>query len=283
MNESSFFRNTVIAVISIWLVVFVFLPNVMVIATSFLTRSETDFVQFTFSLESYSRIFTSLYFKIFSNSFKLAAVSTAVCLIAGYPFAYFMARSPKEYRSTLLFLIIIPFWTSSLIRTYAIMIILKTNGIINTLLEKIGLIDEPVQFLYTQGAVVLGMAYSLLPFMILPLYATIEKLDKRYIEAAEDLGASRIQTFTKIILPLTMPGIIAGCMLVFLPAMGLFYIPDLLGGAKNILLGNLIKNQFLTARDWPFGSAASVVMTGVMAVLLLAYYKSMKKLNRSLM
>jgi spermidine/putrescine transport system permease protein len=145
----------------------------------------------------------------------------------------------------------------------------------------LGIINEPLELLYTGTAVTIGMVYSLLPFMILPLYASIEKLDKVYIEAAGDLGAGKIQTFIKIVIPLTMPGIIAGCTLVFLPSFCLFYIPDLMGGAKDLLIGNLIKNQFLSARDWPFGSAVSVVLTGIMAVLLFAYYKSTKLVQKA--
>jgi spermidine/putrescine transport system permease protein len=170
--------------------------------------------------------------------------------------------------------VVIPFWTSSLIRTYAMVIILKTNGVMNSFLQWLGLIQEPIQLLYTPAAVVVGLVYSLLPFMVLPLYATIEKLDMRLIEAAKDLGARNVRIFWSIIIPLTMPGIIAGSMLVFLPALGMFYIPDLLGGAKALLIGNLIQNQFLSARDWPFGAAVSVILVLVMSLLLVLYYFS---------
>ncbi len=281
MNERSLFKSAVISVISLWFLVFVFVPNILVFGVSFLERHENNFVTFTFTLENYQRIFSSVYFEVFADSFRLAFISMLICLVVGYPFAYRLARMKGRIKNILFMLIIIPFWTSSLIRTYAIMIVLKTNGLLNTVLLALGVIDEPLQLLYTGTAVTIGMVYSLLPFMILPLYASIEKLDKVYIEAAGDLGAGKIQTFIKIIIPLTMPGIIAGCTLVFLPSFCLFYIPDLMGGAKDLLIGNLIKNQFLSARDWPFGSAVSVVLTGIMAVLLFAYYKSTKLVQKT--
>ncbi|MGE4498025.1 MAG: spermidine/putrescine ABC transporter permease PotB [Deferribacterales bacterium] len=281
MNERSLFKTAVISVISLWFLIFVFVPNILVFGVSFLERHENNFVTFTFTLENYQRIFSSVYFEVFADSFRLAFISMLICLVVGYPFAYRLARMKGRVKNVLFMLIIIPFWTSSLIRTYAIMIVLKTNGLLNTVLLALGVIDEPLQLLYTGTAVTIGMVYSLLPFMILPLYASIEKLDKVYIEAAGDLGAGKIQTFIKIIIPLTMPGIIAGCTLVFLPSFCLFYIPDLMGGAKDLLIGNLIKNQFLSARDWPFGSAVSVVLTGIMAVLLFAYYKSTKLVQKA--
>ncbi len=281
MNERSLFKTTVISVISLWFIVFVFVPNILVFGVSFLERHESNFVTFTFTLENYQRIFSSVYFTVFADSFRLAFISMLICLVVGYPFAYRLARLKGRVKNILFMLIIIPFWTSSLIRTYAIMIVLKTNGLLNTVLLGLGIINEPLELLYTGTAVTIGMVYSLLPFMILPLYASIEKLDKVYIEAAGDLGAGKIQTFIKIVIPLTMPGIIAGCTLVFLPSFCLFYIPDLMGGAKDLLIGNLIKNQFLSARDWPFGSAVSVVLTGIMAVLLFAYYKSTKLVQKA--
>ena len=276
MNEKSLFKTTVITLISAWLLLFVLIPNLLIFGVSFLERHESEFVTFSFTLDNYARIFSSVYFKVFTDSFKLALVTTAICLAIDYPFAYRLAKVRSSMKHFLLMLIIIPFWTSSLIRTYAIMIVLKTNGLLNETLMAIGIISEPLEILYTNTAVTIGMVYSLLPFMILPLYAGIEKLDKAYIEAAGDLGANKIQAFVKVIIPLTMPAIIAGCSLVFLPSFCLFYIPDLMGGAKDLLVGNLIKNQFLTARDWPFGSAVSVVLTLIMSLLLLAYWKSSK-------
>jgi len=180
----------------------------------------------------------------------------------------------KSVRQILLMLVIIPFWTNSLIRAYAIKAIIATNGLMNTALKALGLIDAPLKLVYTESAVIIGLVYLLLPFMILPLFAVLEKHDIRHLEAAADLGANRWQAFWHITLPLSLPGIIAGCLMVMLPALGMFYISDLLGGAKNLVVGNVIKNQFLDARDWPFGSAASIALTIVMALFLLAYYRT---------
>lgn len=276
MNRDSLFRRASIGVIWLWLALFALIPTLMVVGASVLERGETEFIRFSFTFDNYLRMYDPLYLEVFWNSFYLAAFTTLFCLLSGYPFAYFLARMKGRYKRILLLLVIIPFWTSSLVRTYAMIILLKTRGILNNALLWAGIVDQPLNLLYTHTAVFLGLVYSLLPFMILPLFASIEKLDVRMIEAARDLGASRTKTFLKIILPLTMPGIIAGSMLVFLPALGMFYIPDLLGGGKMLLLGNLIKNQFLSARDWPFGSAVSVVLTLVMALMLLVYYRSVK-------
>ncbi|MFP4350265.1 MAG: spermidine/putrescine ABC transporter permease PotB [Thermodesulfobacteriota bacterium] len=283
MRDRSLFRRLVIGVVFFWITVFVFFPNLLVVITSFLKRDPVRFVENAFTLESYVNLFDPVFFQIFIKSFKNALVATLVCLVMSYPFAYLLCRIPLRMRRYLLVLVIIPFWTSSLIRTYALVILLKGNGILNTLLLAAGVIHQPLQILYTEGAVFCGLVYTLLPFMILPLYAAIEKLDPLLVEAAYDLGAGRLHVFTQVILPLTLPGIIAGCILVFLPALGLFYIPDLLGGAKSMLLGNFIRDQFLTARNWPFGSAASVILTVVMGVMLYAYYRSLKRFNASVM
>lgn len=199
----------------------------------------------------------------------------------GYPFAYILARSKSKYKGLLALLVVIPCWTSALIRTYAISYLLSANGLINTILLKIGLIDKPLSMLYTEGAVIFGFVYTLLPFMILPLYAAIEKFDFRYIEAAQDLGAGKFKTFYHIILPLTVPGIIAGTVLVFLPALGLFYIPRLLGGEKIVMVGNVIYSQFITniVQNWPLGSAASVLITVVMGIMIWAYYVTSKSFH----
>lgn len=282
-KDLNIFNIFTVALIALWLVLFAFLPNIMVLAVSFMERSEKSFVEVAFTFSNYTAFFNSLYFSIFVESFKMAAITTFICLITGYPFAYILARSKSRYKNIFAMFVIIPYWTSALIRTYAIKVILTTNGIINYILLKIGMIDAPLNMLYTQGAVILGLVYTLLPFMILPLYATIEKFDFRYAEAAQDLGAGRFQTFVRVIIPLTTPGIIAGSLLVFLPSLGLFYIPDILGGAKNLLIGNLIRDQFLNSRNWPIGSAASVLLTFIMALMMLAYYWSVRTINRKVL
>jgi spermidine/putrescine transport system permease protein len=281
MTRNLNLEKFIVWLIVAWLVLFVFIPNLMIIGTSFLTRDETNLIALSFTLDNYSRLFDPLYAKVVAHSFYMASVATLLCLLIGYPFAYLIANMPHKLRPVMLFLVIVPFWTNSLIRTYGIKIVLGTQGILNKCLLALDIIDRPIRIMYSESAVMIGLVYILLPFMVLPLYSAIEKLDHSYIEAAKDLGANKLQTFTKIILPLTMPGIIGGCLLVLLPALGMFYIADLLGGAKNLLIGNVIKSQVLNARDWPFGAATSISLTLVMAALLYAYYRAGKLLNRN--
>lgn len=252
----------------------------MIIITSFLTRDEANLISMIFTLDNYLRLTDPLYINVIMHSFYMAIVATLFCLAIGYPFAYIISKMPKKWQPIMLFLIIVPFWTNSLIRTYGLKIVLGTQGVINKSLLAIGLIDTPFRVMYTETAVMIGLVYILLPFMILPLYSALEKLDHTYIEAAQDLGATKFQTLIKVVLPLTMPGIIGGCLLVLLPALGMFYISDLLGGAKNLLIGNVIKSQVLNARDWPFGAATSIALTIAMAVMLFAYYRAGKLLNK---
>lgn len=273
-------QNAIVTLIVSWLVLFVLIPNVMIIGTSFLTRDEANLIEMTLTLDNYARLMDPLYAKVLFHSFYMAIIATVICLIIGYPFAYIVAKMPHRWRPIMLFLVIVPFWTNSLIRTYGLKIVLGTQGILNKSLIALDIIDKPIRIMYTENAVMIGLVYILLPFMILPLYSAIEKLDHTYIEAARDLGANKLQTLTKVILPLTMPGIIGGCLLVLLPALGMFYIADLLGGAKNLLIGNVIKSQVLNARDWPFGAATSIALTLAMAIMLYAYYRAGKLLNR---
>jgi len=280
MSKKLNLQTSIISLIVGWLVLFVLIPNLMIIITSFLTRDEANLIELTFTFDNYLRLLDPLYAKVMLHSFYMAIVATILCLIIGYPFAYIVAKMPEKWRPIMLFLVIVPFWTNSLIRTYGLKIVLGTQGILNKALLDIGLIDAPLRIMYTETAVMIGLVYILLPFMILPLYSAIEKLDNTYIEAARDLGANKFQTLTKVILPLTMPGIIGGCLLVLLPALGMFYISDLLGGAKNLLIGNVIKSQVLNARDWPFGAATSIALTIAMAFMLYAYYRAGKLLNK---
>ena len=280
MNKKFNLQNIIITIIVTWLLLFVFIPNVMIIGTSFLTRDEANLIEMTFTIDNYLRLFDPLYAKVLWHSFYMAIVATLLCLVVGYPFAYIVAKMPEKWRPFMLFLIIVPFWTNSLIRTYGLKIVLGTQGILNKSLIAMDIIDKPMRIMYTESAVMIGLVYILLPFMILPLYSAIEKLDRTYLEAARDLGANKLQTLWKIVLPLTMPGIIGGCLLVLLPALGMFYISDLLGGAKNLLIGNVIKSQVLNARDWPFGAATSIALTLAMALMLYAYYRAGKLLNK---
>lgn len=280
MKNTSKFQNVVIVTIVGWLVLFVFLPNLMIIGTSFLTRDDASFVKMVFTLDNYTRLLDPLYFEVLLHSLNMALIATLACLVLGYPFAWFLAKLPHKVRPLLLFLLIVPFWTNSLIRIYGLKIFLSTKGYLNEFLLWLGVIDTPIRIMFTPSAVIIGLVYILLPFMVMPLYSSIEKLDKPLLEAARDLGASKLQTFIRIIIPLTMPGIIAGCLLVMLPAMGLFYVSDLMGGAKNLLIGNVIKVQFLNIRDWPFGAATSITLTIVMGLMLLVYWRASRLLNK---
>jgi spermidine/putrescine transport system permease protein len=280
MNERQGFKFVAVFLNMAWFAVFVLVPGLMVVGISFMTRDTATFFGLPITLAQYRELLDPVYARVLSQSFIYALNTTLLCLFISYPFAWMLSRSPEHRRPLLLIMVIIPFWTSSLIRTYALVILMKANGIINTLLMNTGIVSEPVSLLYTDFAVYVGLVYSLLPFMVLPLYAVMEKMDVRLMEAARDLGASGFQVFFRVVLPLSLPGVMAGCIMVFLPAMGLFYVPDLLGGAKTMLMGNFIKNQFLTAMNWPFGSAASVFLLLVMGLMLIVYFILSRRFNR---
>ena len=281
MNKDLFKHFTILTIVA-WLTVFVLIPNIGVVVTSFLEREEAHFVSFTFTLDNYKKLLSVMYIKVFLKSLAIALYVTILCLVFSYPFVYTISQTIKSIiiKDFLLILVIIPFWTSSLIRTYAMMIVLRSNGLLNNFLMYVGLIDEPIELLYNWVAVTIGLVYSLLPFMILPLYTAFEKLDRNYINAAQDLGAGKIDTLLKIIIPLTKSGIAAGCILVFLSTLGMFFIPELLGGSKGILVGNLIKNQFLIARDWPFGTAIGTVLTVIVVILMVIYARNTKNTDQ---
>ncbi|MDH2997464.1 spermidine/putrescine ABC transporter permease [Pasteurellaceae bacterium LFhippo2] len=274
------FQTVTVAIIFGWLIFFVLVPNLLVFATSFMTKDSSNLIEFTFSFDSYKRLVDPLYSQVLWNSLYMAGISTLICLVIGYPFAFIIAKLPQKYRPFLLFLVVLPFWTNSLIRIYGMKIFLGVKGVLNESLMWLGIIDTPIRILNTEVAVVIGLVYILLPFMILPLYSSIEKIDGRLLEAAKDLGANAFQRFVKIIIPLTMPGIVAGCLLVLLPAMGMFYVADLLGGAQVLLVGNIIKSEFLVTRNWPFGSAISIALTLLMAFMLYVYYRANKLMNK---
>jgi spermidine/putrescine transport system permease protein len=212
-----------------------------------------------------------LYLRILLYSLRVAFATTVFTIVIGFPLAYYIARAPVRQRNLLLFLILVPFWTNFIIRIYAWIMILRTEGLLNTLLLNLGIIRVPLDILYSPTAVLIGMVYEFLPFMVLPLYTSLEKIEMAQLEAAADLGAPPWRAFLRITLPLSVPGMIAGSILVFIPAMGMFVVPDLMGGAKTVLVGNLIRNQFLTARDWPFGAAASMLLLTLTLVVTLVY------------
>jgi len=259
----------------LWLIAFVIAPTVILLVYSFCQRDDLGQVVYTFTWDNYRRIFIdsdtgefgTIYFTVFVRSVVYAGLTTIICLVLGFPVAWFIGRAPESRRNLLLTLLMIPFWTSFLIRTYAWITILSTNGLLNGFLQYTKLIEEPFDMLYTPGAVVLGLVYSYLPFLILPIYGSVEKLDNSLVEAAFDLGAGPVRAFQKVILPLTQPGIVAGVLLVFIPAIGMFAISQLMGGGTQPMMGEVIQNQFMQARDWPFGAALGMTLVVLFAVV----------------
>lgn len=258
----------------VWLLAFVVAPTAIVVVYSFCQRDELGQVVFDPSLMNYERVFDPTYLKILTSSVLYAALTMGICLVVGYPVAYFIGRARDSVRNKLLMLVMIPFWTSFLIRTYAWMAILRSEGLLNGLLLYTRVIAAPLDIMYTPSAVVIGLVYSYLPFMILPIYGSVEKLDNALIEAAFDLGAGPVTAFRRVILPLTWPGVAAGVSLVFIPAIGMFAITDLMGGSRVPMVGNVIQNQFGQARDWPFGAALG---TTLLLLFCLMFFLSQRK------
>ena len=273
-------RTFVIAVPFWWLLVFFLIPFAAVLKISFaeaiiakppysklLTFGDNGVVQIKLFFSNYAYLLEdSLYVSAYWSSIKIAFVSTLITLLVAYPMAYFIARSPARRRNVLLMLIILPFWTSFLLRVYAWIGILKTNGIINNVLMWVGVIDEPFVMMQTDFAVYVGIVYTYLPFMVLPLFTNLVKLDETLLEASSDLGASALTTFFKITLPLSVPGMIAGSMLVFIPVVGEFVIPALLGGPDTLMIGKVLWNEFFSNRDWPVASAVAIVMLVLLVI-----------------
>lgn len=274
-----------------WMTVLLIIPLSLVVITSFGQRDPDGNVIYTFTLDNYMRLiglsrtaacgeipppcFDSLYLMILWRSIALGLQTTVLCILIGYPLAYFIARSPANRRNTYLFLVLVPLWTNFVIRLYAWIMILRTQGVINGVLGFVfgllGLHFRPLEMLYTPGAVLIGMIYEFLPFMVLPMYTSLEKIEPHLYEAAADLGANTLRTFLRVTLPLSLPGVVAGTILVFVPVMGTFIVSDVLSGRQVILVGNLIQRQFLDARDPAFGSAASILLM-VMTLLITLYY-----------
>ena len=246
-----------------------FLPLLIVLAYSFLSRGAYGGVLPPWTLENYARIFDALYLAILWRSIWIAAVSTALCLVLAFPLAFYIARAGAR-KTLLLTLVMLPFWTSFLIRTYAWMFLLRDTGLVNTLLQSLHIVGSPLPLLFNTGAVILGLVYGYLPFMVLPLYATLEKLDPALLDAAADLGAAPSVALWRVVVPLSRPGMIAGCLLVFIPCLGAYLTPDLMGGGKTVMIGTLIQNQFTSARDWPFGAALSLLLMALVLLVMRA-------------
>ena len=250
-------------------ILFILGPMLYMVAVSFATNNISGYgFQWKFTLDNFKKILDPLYLQCFVQSFKLAFATTGICVLIGYPFGYFMGKLSPKGKKIMMFLIMIPFWTSSLIRIYGWLIILQAKGIFNGVLQAIGLIDEPLKILYTYPAVLIGMVYALLPFMILSVYSSVDKMDWSLVEAARDLGASPAKAFLTVTLKLTLPGLMSGIILTFVPSMGLFFIADILGGNKIVLVGSLIQDQLTRGSNWPFAAALAMVLT-IMTTLMI--------------
>ncbi len=277
MKKNHKLRNNTIPLIStispvtIWLFFLVAAPLIYVFYLSFLSTDGYNVVQ-KFTLGNYKELLNPTYLEIYSNSFLLALMTTIVSIVFGYPFAYHMARASRKKKTLMMIMLMIPFWTNSLIRLNGWKTILGKTGLINTLLVNTGLVDQPLEILYTRGAVLLGMVYILFPYMVLPLFASIDKLDLSLLEASKDLGANKVRTFLNVTLPLTSPGIFSGTILVFIPSLGYFFVSDIMGGGKSQLIGNLIENQFKAANNWPFGAALSMLLI-LLIIIMVTIYK----------
>ncbi len=251
-------------------VVLFLIPLTIIVAYSFMTRGVYGGVTGPWTLENYQRLFDPLYGVILWRSLVMATLATLLCLAVAFPLALFIARADAKWKSIYLYLVILPFWTSFLVRTYAWMFLLRDSGLINSILLSLKIIDQPLPLLYNETAVVVGLVYGYLPFAVLPLFSNLDRLDKALLEAAADLGATPWETIRHVVLPLCAPGMRAAGVLVFIPCLGAYLTPDLLGGGKSIMIGNLIQNQFTTARDWPFGAAVSLALMALVMVLLTA-------------
>lgn len=258
----------------VWMGALFVLPMILMLVLSFLTRGTYGQVVYQFTIDNYIRIFDPLYGLIFWDTLVVAVLTTLFSILCGYPLAYYISRLDKSKQQIWLLLVMIPFWINFLVRSYAWVIILRSQGVVNTLLQWLGIIDEPLTLLYNSGSVLVGMVYTLLPFMVLPIYVSLEQMDHRKLEAAYDLGATPLKAFWHVTLPLTKTGVVTGSILVFVSSIGMFVVPDVMGGAKSALIGNVIQNQFLSARDWPFGSALSIVLMLMSMLLILLYFKA---------
>lgn len=256
----------------IFTLIFVAGPLVYMIALSFMTRAEVFGVVGEFTLDNYKKIFEPIYLKTFAESLKLAFTSTILIILLGYPYGYFMAKLSSVWKKRMMALLMIPFWTSALIRLYGWIIIFRSNGVLDSVLMGLGITKDPLKLLYTYPAVVVGMVYALLPFMILSVYSSAEKMDWSLVEAARDLGASPMKAFLTVTLKLTLPGLLSGVVLTFVPSMGLFFIADILGGNKVVLVGSIIQEQLTKGRNWPFAAALSVVLM-IMTSLIIGIYR----------
>jgi spermidine/putrescine transport system permease protein len=273
------FRNktlpllTMISPVTIWLLLLIAIPLLYILVISFASTDSSHNIVFEFTLSNYAKLLDPTLLTIYGNSLAVAGLTTIICILIGYPFAYIMARTTPFRKTLMLIFLMLPFWTNSIIRLYGWRTLLGENGYINHFLVLTGIIKEPIGMLFTREAVVLGMVYTLIPFMVLPLHTVIDKLDRSLLEAAGDLGAKSVKTFFYVTLPLTASGIFAGIIMVFIPCLGYFFVSDLMGGGKSQLIGNVIERQFKESFNWPFGAALSIVLILITLILVKIYTK----------
>lgn len=265
--------SVMVGPVTLWLAFFVAVPLLFVFVMSFCSLDQNYNVVFHFTIGNYARLFDFNYLQIYFQSLVIAFLTTLICLVLAYPFSFLIARTTSRFKAVLYMLVIIPFWTNSLIRIYGWRTFLGANGWLNHGLLAMGIVSEPLELLFTKGAAVLGMVYCLFPYMVMPLYTAIEKLDKNLLEASADLGAKKVTTYRKIIIPLTASGIFSGSIMVFIPCLGLFFVSDILGGGNSDIIGNLIERQFQSGNNWPLGSALSIILIGLTLLLVKLYQK----------
>lgn len=279
------FRNktlpllTMISPVTIWLLLLIAIPLLYILVISFASTDSSHNIVFEFTLSNYAKLLDPTLLTIYGNSLAVAGLTTIICILIGYPFAYIMARTTPFRKTLMLIFLMLPFWTNSIIRLYGWRTLLGENGYINHFLVMTGIIKEPLGMLFTREAVVLGMVYTLIPFMVLPLHTVIDKLDRSLLEAAGDLGAKSVKTFFYVTLPLTASGIFAGIIMVFIPCLGYFFVSDLMGGGKSQLIGNVIERQFKESFNWPFGAALSIVLILITLILVKIYTKAGGKVD----
>ena len=257
--------------VALWVLLLIFIPMIYIAIMSFLTRGTYGGIVFKFSVNGYQTLFDPMYLEVILKSIMISVRTTVMCILIGYPLAYYIAKRPAQKAAMLVMLLMVPFWTSGLVKTYSWVLLLNATGVVNKFLMAMGLIAEPIQFLYNDYAVTLGLVYGFLPYAVLPMYSSIEKLDKSLLEASNDLGARPVRTFFKVTLPLTAPGIFASVILVFIPSLGAYFTADVLGGGTSLIIGNLIRNLFSVSKNWPFGAAVSIILVIFTLILLWLY------------
>ena len=273
MNNKKIWRYFFLIAVIVYVALLLALPLLYILLISFFKSDSYGGMITTFTIQNYIEVFDQVYINVFLKSILIAGLTTFICILISYPFVLAVSHKKPRTQKILMTLVMVPFLTNSLIRMYGWLVLLRKSGVINQVLLGTGIIHEPLSLMYNMSGILIGMTYTLLPFMILPLYSSVSTIDPSLLEAASDLGASKIKTFFKIIVPQTLPGLFNGSLMVFTPALGYFFIVDILGGGKIMILGNLIKNQFLTARNWPFGAAISIVLVLITSLLILAYRK----------